>query len=181
MWRLIDLTKPIYNEMPIYPGDPEVSIRRMCSYKDQGYIIQKLSFGNHTGTHIDLPLHMIEGGKSGEDYPVGSFFGLAVKFVAKVPKSMDAYKQYHVVILDKVHISEREIAIIVSSGIKIVGLVDGCDIAVPMIKKLLQNNILVVNDLINLDLLPKSFYFSAFPLLIKHGDGSPVRAVAYLE
>ena len=35
--------------------------------------------------------------------------------------------------------------------------------------------------LVNLDILPEEFNFAALPLKIKDGDGSPVRAVAWLE
>lgn len=48
-------------------------------------------------------------------------------------------------------------------------------------KKLLSNDCLIVENLTGLEkLLNKTFNFSCFPLKIKEGDGSPVRAVAIL-
>ena len=64
--------------------------------------------------------------------------------------------------------------------VKLVGFGDGCNWTIPLIKKLLSNNILLVGKLVNLDKLPNEFYFSAFPLNIVKGNGSPTRAVAYL-
>ena len=46
----------------------------------------------------------------------------------------------------------------------------------------LGNNVVIVENLTNLELLiSKSFIFSALPLKIKDGDGSPVRAVAIID
>ncbi len=48
-------------------------------------------------------------------------------------------------------------------------------------KKILKEKIVIIENLTNLTkLLNIDFYFSCFPLKIKNGDGSPVRAVAYL-
>ncbi len=47
---------------------------------------------------------------------------------------------------------------------------------------LLENNRIIIENLSNLNqLLNRRFYFSALPLKIKNGDGSPVRAMAILD
>ena len=49
-------------------------------------------------------------------------------------------------------------------------------------KKLLSNNCLIVENLVGLErLFNKEFLFACFPLKIKDGDGSPVRAVGILN
>ncbi|WP_254611185.1 hypothetical protein [Paenibacillus sp. JMULE4] len=50
-------------------------------------------------------------------------------------------------------------------------------------RNLLAIGILTYTNLVNLELLPygRSFMFYGFPLKIRHGDGSPVRAVAILD
>ena len=46
---------------------------------------------------------------------------------------------------------------------------------------ILKNNLIIIENLTGLSDLPvEGFYFSCFPLKITNGDGSPVRAVAYL-
>ena len=42
----------------------------------------------------------------------------------------------------------------------------------------LPNDILIMEELMNLDMLPPRVYFMAFPLKIWRGSGSPIRAVA---
>ncbi|MBN2610616.1 MAG: cyclase family protein [Bacteroidales bacterium] len=52
----------------------------------------------------------------------------------------------------------------------------------PVHQAVLGRNMVIVENLRALENLPVSrFYFSCFPLKIINGDGSPVRAVAYLD
>ena len=55
--------------------------------------------------------------------------------------------------------------------------------SVELERKLLQNKVITYTGLMNCNLLPKNktFMFYGFPLKIKDGDGSPVRAVAILN
>lgn len=51
----------------------------------------------------------------------------------------------------------------------------------PVHKRALKNNVIIIENLKGLEKLPgKDFFISCFPLKIKNGDGSPVRAVAYI-
>lgn len=61
--NLIDISMEIKNGMVIWPGDPEVNINWMARIgKDSHANISELSFGLHTGTHIDVPKHFVEDG-----------------------------------------------------------------------------------------------------------------------
>ncbi|BEU88325.1 cyclase family protein [Selenomonas sp. TAMA-11512] len=51
----------------------------------------------------------------------------------------------------------------------------------PTHKVLLPKGILIIENLYNLDKLPDEVIFAAFPLKIKDGSGSPIRAVAFAE
>ncbi len=43
--------------MPTYPGDPEVSVSAHATHESDGYSVQALRCGSHTGTHVDAPRH----------------------------------------------------------------------------------------------------------------------------
>jgi arylformamidase len=65
MPRLIDVSLPISPGLPVWPGDPPISIepaKRIA--RGDAANVSTLSLGNHTGTHVDPPSHFIEGGKS---------------------------------------------------------------------------------------------------------------------
>ena len=53
----VDLTQPIEDGMQTYPGDPAVSVTDHATHAADGYHVESLSCGSHTGTHIDAPLH----------------------------------------------------------------------------------------------------------------------------
>lgn len=73
--RLIDLTHPFTEEMPVYPGDPVPRLEKVADIDSVGYHLSTLFTGMHAGTHIDAPLHMIPGGGFVSDEPVDRFFG----------------------------------------------------------------------------------------------------------
>ncbi|HVQ56987.1 MAG TPA: cyclase family protein [Pyrinomonadaceae bacterium] len=59
-----DVTVAISEDVPIYKGDPgvEVSPFKSIAGGDSANVSQ-ISFGVHTGTHVDAPNHFVEGGK----------------------------------------------------------------------------------------------------------------------
>lgn len=73
--RLIDLTHTFTAEMPVYPGDPIPQLVQTASIRVEGYNDYCLNGGMHVGTHMDAPLHMIDGGAFMSEVPVTQFFG----------------------------------------------------------------------------------------------------------
>jgi arylformamidase len=60
---LIDVTVPIRDGMPVYDRNPGVSLDRARSIAEGDTVnISRLELGVHTGTHVDAPVHFIEGG-----------------------------------------------------------------------------------------------------------------------
>jgi arylformamidase len=65
--KLIDVTIPIRNGMPVYDRNPGVHLERARSIADGDSVnISRLDLGVHTGTHVDAPVHFIEGGAGTE-------------------------------------------------------------------------------------------------------------------
>jgi arylformamidase len=64
---IYDLSVPISSELPTYPSDPGIQIKDWSSFaKGDNVNVSALSFGAHTGTHVDAPAHFIEGAKKVE-------------------------------------------------------------------------------------------------------------------
>lgn len=76
--KMIDLTHTIQSNMPVYPGTDPPEIHSVATIEGQGFAERKLSFFSHTGTHIDAPAHMLDGGMTLEQFPVSHFVGQAV-------------------------------------------------------------------------------------------------------
>jgi len=68
-----DLSQPISDGMPVYPGDPPVGLKQLATVETDGYAQTSLGIDSHTGTHIDAPAHMITGGRRLDEFPVETF------------------------------------------------------------------------------------------------------------
>jgi len=62
--KTIDLTQPLREGMPVYPGTEPPRLEVGCSITEHGFAEKRLSFFSHTGTHIDAPSHLLAKGKS---------------------------------------------------------------------------------------------------------------------
>ena len=74
---LIDLTHPMEDGQPCYPGDPPPRIRPHDTLASAGYNTTHLSFGSHQGTHLDAPLHYFADGLPVDRIPLERFYGPA--------------------------------------------------------------------------------------------------------
>jgi arylformamidase len=58
-----DISAPIRDGMPGFPGDPSVSLVPVKSIElGDAYSLSAISMSSHTGTHLDPPSHFVPGG-----------------------------------------------------------------------------------------------------------------------
>src|SRR5712692_3996996 len=74
----IDLSVPINEQTPVYPGDPRIEIRTSATLEEDGYEVHLVCLGTHIGTHIDAPSHMLAGEKTLDQFPLEKFSGRGV-------------------------------------------------------------------------------------------------------
>lgn len=72
--KFIDLTQPVTENMQVYPGDPQSTLKQIAFIEADGSNDFQVQTGMHVGTHIDAPFHMIQNGKKLHEYPVDHFF-----------------------------------------------------------------------------------------------------------
>lgn len=76
LMKLYDITLPVSNDLPVWPGDPPVSIMVTKSIlKGDQCNITKIQMGTHTGTHVDAPLHFLKDGTTIDTIPIETFIG----------------------------------------------------------------------------------------------------------
>ena len=74
-----DISVPIRPGMVVYEGDPEVAMERVASIAGGAPAnLTRLTLGVHTGTHIDAPVHFIEGAPGSESLDLATLVGPAV-------------------------------------------------------------------------------------------------------
>ncbi len=201
----VDLTHPISNDMTTYPSDPNVAIVREKEIHSDRSLLHRFTMGTHTGTHLDVPAHIISDGKTLNDFPLSSFTGKTVKVnlnsiseLDKIDEKVDGiifesnwYRRFNEPEIyfgsNRPEISNRLVKKAIEIGVKYFG----CDLPSvdesgskekPIHNALLGANIIIYESLTNLNQLPllTPFEFYGFPLPFVGLDGSPVRAIALL-
>ena len=76
MPRIIDISVPLQPGLPQWPGSDPLQIRQLDSLAAGAVAnVTYLQTGSHTGTHIDAPLHFIDGGKTTDEIPLEKLVG----------------------------------------------------------------------------------------------------------
>lgn len=68
-----DLSHPIETGIQTYPGDPEVTVQAHATHDKDGFHVDSVECGSHTGTHVDAPSHTEPDGRTLDTYPVDRF------------------------------------------------------------------------------------------------------------
>jgi len=197
--------------MSLYPGSRKPVIQETSSILLDGFRESQIILPSHTGTHIDVPSHLLSEGKSIGNYSANSFFGSAlridcrntrtisknviIKRLEKIPlpdfllfySGWDHYWGKDQYFQDFPVFESEASAYIASLPIKGVGI-DAISFD-PVEGNVLKNHhtlmareIILVENLCNLDSLPESeFIFCCLPLKIEELEGCPVRAIGILE
>ena len=205
--EIYDITVPIRSSMPVYEGDPGVKIEPWSAFaKGDSSNVSMLSFGAHTGTHVDAPAHFVEGARRIDALSLDVLIGPAR--VLRVPDDLNEIDPEFInrgdlsgverVLFhtrnstfwnegfrkDFTHLLPEAAQLLVDRGIKLVGT------DYLSIEKfhsghhrthltLLSNNVVIVEGL-NLAEVPEGDYeLICLPLKIAEGagDGAPARAV----
>lgn len=187
---ILDLSLPLGEETPIYPDDPEVKIRPWAFIDRNGYYMNVLKLGEHSGTHVDAPAHFIPGGRTIDEMPLEKFMGDA--FVLDVRSGrgnvrldevpdVGYYGRIILFLTNGRELSPEVALFLVAEEVKAVGT-DAMSIGDETVHTiLLSAEVPIFENLTNLEkVLGRTFTFIAFPLKIEGGSGSPVRAVAVL-
>ena len=80
--NIVDLSQPLFDKMPVFAGDPEVSIKEIHTLDKEGWNLRQITFTSHIGTHVNAPYHMAKNGKTLDDLPPERFFGKATLYTS---------------------------------------------------------------------------------------------------
>jgi arylformamidase len=200
--RLIDVTVPVRDGMPIYDRNPGVHLERARSIaKGDPVNISRLELGVHTGTHVDAPVHFIEGGAGAEAIDPASLIGeahvvdatglhqdidaealamlalpiAAERLIFKTPNSelwsRDSFTR------DFIRFVESGARRIVEAGVRLVGI-DYLSIGDEGAHKVLLGNGVVPLEGLDLrGVAPGRYRLYCLPLKLVGSDGAPARAL----
>lgn len=204
--RFIDISTPIENGMAGFPGDPAVRIERVHSL-DRGdpYNLSSVSFGTHTGTHVDPPIHFIPGGATVDALDLDELNGPCVVVpippsartiqasdLAGVPREVERllfqtsnssrWASEPGFFADYVALDPSAAEALVARGVRLVGI-DALSIEsdptgrFPVHHRLLGAGVVILEGLRMGGVRPGPYELCLLPLNIRAGDGGPARAV----
>lgn len=65
-----DMTHTIHHDFPTYFGQPQYDEEQLFNYAEHKFNLKQFTVNEHTGTHIDAPLHFSENGASIDEIPI---------------------------------------------------------------------------------------------------------------
>src|SRR5437868_4381156 len=68
-----DLTHTFTPKTPVFPAFKPIQIRPKFSIAKDGFFANEITFDEHTGTHMDGPVHFIAGGTTADRLPADKF------------------------------------------------------------------------------------------------------------
>jgi arylformamidase len=206
--KIHDISIPISAHMPTYPGDPKVSITPVLQISQGDHAnVSQLCMGDHTGTHLDPPVHFIPGGKTVDALDLDLLYGPArvvdLTHVAGAitPQDLEAaklpreaarllFKTRNSLLWERqggfaqdyVGVSWDAAQWLVDHAVRLVGIdylsIESFQAAQPNTHRtLLGAGVIVVEGLNLKDIAPGDYTLACLPLKIENGDGGPVRAV----
>ena len=191
--KIIDITKPLAQNMPSYPGDPNVLLEEMITH-DVGIpvVTSKIQMGSHSGTHIDAPAHIDSRLKTVTEFPLEGVQGEAM--VIENQSLDETYSKLNTKINQVAFLiiksSEKESTLplinnqlasdLKSSGVCLIGTdrlsVDNDSLSLANHQNLLREDIWIIENL-DLSKISEGVYgYIIAPLKVSVRDGAPVRA-----
>jgi arylformamidase len=206
MTRIFDISVPVRTNGTVYPGNPEILIEpQQAISKGAGANVSRITFGSHTGTHVDAPKHFFDDGPTVDQIPLDRLVGPAV-LIAMDDDVMSVgereLKQHKLSGKKRVLIRTRNSGFLldpnfhrdytflapdgaeylVSLGVELVG-VDYLSIEQfhsghhRTHRTLLEKNIVIVEGLHLWGPSPGEYQFCCLPLRLEGLDGAPARAI----
>jgi arylformamidase len=108
--EILDVSVPVQPGMITYPGDPVVRMERFSSLAAGAAVnLTRLDFGTHSGTHVDAPVHFIQGAPASEALPLDALIGTArvVDLTGVDGQWIDAAALEHVALSERVLLKTR--------------------------------------------------------------------------
>jgi arylformamidase len=189
--QIIDVSVPVRPGMITYPGDPEVRLERVSSIADgEAANLSRLDFGVHSGTHVDAPLHFVEGAASVETLPLEVLVGPCVVVEGLEPASVPAgaervlFKTANSRLWERDEFSEDFVKLdgeaarqLVERGVRLVGI-DYLSIGDEEAHRvLLGAGVVAVEGLDLREVEPGEYRLVCAPLKLVGAEGAPARVL----
>ncbi len=73
--EFVELSHEWGSHTPVYPGFPDIVIYRLATHANHGVMSQQVRTVMHNGTHVNAPVHLVQGGQGVGELALDRFFG----------------------------------------------------------------------------------------------------------
>lgn len=205
--RIFDVTVPISDSIAVWPGDAQPAItRRLQIEQGDDVNLSDLRMSAHTGTHVDVPFHVLPNGATLDQIPLEQLVGkatvveindtravtrdeliqLSLQRVERVlfkTRNSQSWREHPSDFQKEfVYIDAEAALYLVELGVRLVGIdylsVDSFFAEeLTTHLRLLRNNIVIIEGL-DLSSVPSGEYtLFCLPMKVNGADGAPARVV----
>ncbi|HEU6443564.1 MAG TPA: cyclase family protein [Gaiellaceae bacterium] len=194
--EIIDVSVPLREGMVTYPGDPVVELERAASIAEGSPVnLTRIDFGLHSGTHVDAPVHFLDGAEGIDQVPLDALIGpcevveapdLTRESVARAPEGVERvlFKTPNSELWasdefaeDFARLDGEAARLLVERGVRLVG-VDYLSVGDEAAHHaLLEAGVVPVEGLDLRGVEPGRYELVCLPLRVVGADGAPARAV----
>ena len=196
--KIYDISQEVFSSC-VFPGDPSPKKETVSSIKNgDACNLTAFSMCAHNGTHIDAPLHFVDGGAGIADIAlektvgyafVVSFDSLIGKAQAKVivekAKNADERSAKKILIKGEGNVTTEGAKELLSLGVELFGVesqtLGSKDEIMAVHKAVLSEGAVILEGLRLSDVSDGAYLLFAAPLSLEGSDGAPVRAVLVKE
>lgn len=207
MSHIIDLSPTISPELPVWPGDPRVTLRQPY-HRARGdeFTLTELAMSAHTGSHVDAPAHYLREAAGVDRLPLDALVGPAIvvetgdtpvitaasldrlrippgteRLLFRTRNSTRGLMRLPDFQTEFVALAADGARWLVDHGVRLVGIdyfsIAPYDDLAPTHRILLEAEVVIVEGLDMTDVTPGEYTFICLPLKLKDADGAPARAV----
>lgn len=201
---ITDISQPLRNGIPPWPGDTEFSFEPTARLGEDGSVVNvgRFTASCHTGTHIDAPFHFDDDGKKVHELELEIYVGIARVIevsgaesigeselsehdfdgVSRLLVKTGAWTEREVFPERIVHFRLDAAPYLASRGVRLVGTempsvdpIESKDL--PAHHALHEHGIHILEGVVLDGVEPGGYELIALPLPLRNADGCPVRAV----
>lgn len=207
MSRIYDVSVSVRTGGLVYPGNPEILIEpQQAISQGAGANVSRVTFGSHTGTHVDAAKHFFDDGQTIDRIPLEKFLGPAILLAFDEPDrvsvgaddlrkhSLEGAKRVLIRTRNSKRLDNPEFdkgyaflepdgaEYLVSIGVELVG-VDYLSIEQfhsghhKTHRTLLEKDVVIIEGLSLSEPAPGSYELVCLPLKLEGLDGAPARAL----
>ncbi len=174
---IYDISQELFSGC-VYPGDRAPEYKRVLSHQSgDGVNLTEVYMNAHNATHIDAPIHMVEGGKTVDQISLDACVGICEVISYNHRARIQETDAERILLSECESIDMDTAELLVKKGVRFLG-VEGQSVGTREVHVTLLKTDMVILEGARLGHVPEGKYrLCACPIKLGASDGAPCRAI----